>query len=151
MIKFFICANLESAFYLNKVIFRRILHKGWYFWWVDNSPVGKNRLTCHLRFSWNFQDLKIVVWKDIPVQNLLPERIFFYPENSVKNWTKNAKSRKIANILETARNIVNTSKFQPVAQLLSVLRGITVFLLLFFLFGYIEKNILVRNWTLFLR
>ena len=44
MIKFFIYANLELPFYLKKVIFGRVLHTGWYFWWVNNSPEGKHRL-----------------------------------------------------------------------------------------------------------
>ena len=33
-------------------------------------------LTCRLRFSSNFQDGKIVVWKDTQAENLLPEYIF---------------------------------------------------------------------------
>ena len=44
MMKLFILANFELPFYLKQVVFGRILPKGWYFWWVDNSPVGKNRL-----------------------------------------------------------------------------------------------------------
>jgi len=38
---------------------------------------------------------------------LLPECIFSTLKNSLKNLTKNAKTRKIADILETAKNIAN--------------------------------------------
>ena len=40
-----------------------------------NSWAPKITLFCRLRFSWNFQNLKIVVWKDTQAQNLLPECI----------------------------------------------------------------------------
>ena len=79
--------------------------------------------TCRLRFSWNFQDFKIVVWEGTPVQNLLPQSIFFCLKNCVKNWTKNVKTRKIANILETAGSIAKSSKFQFWALLSGVLQG----------------------------
>jgi len=61
--QFFIYANLELPFYFKKnVIFGRTLHKGGYFWWVDNSPVGENRLTkiqcllgCFVTSSYRYQ------------------------------------------------------------------------------------------------
>ena len=40
------------------------------------SSYKGSTLTCRLRFSWNFQNFKIVAWKDTQAQKLLPECIF---------------------------------------------------------------------------
>jgi len=51
---------------------------------------------------------------------------FFYLKNSVKNWTKNVKPRKITNTLKTAGNIAKSSKCQSLTQLLGVPQGIII-------------------------
>jgi len=44
------------------VIFGRISHEGWYFWWVDNSPVGKNRLRVRALEVCRFIQRVTVLW-----------------------------------------------------------------------------------------
>jgi len=56
---------------------------------------------------------------------LLPECIVYTLKTALK-LNKNVKTRKIANILETAQNIAKSSKFQPKALLRGVLQGITI-------------------------
>jgi len=56
-------------------------------------------LICRLRFSWNFQNIKIGSWKDSQAQSLLPEFIFSTLKTALKLNT-NVNSLKIAYILE---------------------------------------------------
>jgi len=49
-----------------------------------NLTYTGSTLTCRLRFSCNFQDLKIVLWKDSQAQNLLPECILSTLKTSLK-------------------------------------------------------------------
>jgi len=61
--------------------------------------------------------------KRYPSPKLVARMHFFYLTDSVKNWTKNIKTRKIANTLKTAGKIAKSSKFQSKALLLGVLQG----------------------------
>jgi len=48
------------------------------------------------------------VWKDTQAQNSLPEAIFSTLKTALKIQQKNVKTRKIDNILKTARNIAKS-------------------------------------------
>ena len=54
----------------------RVVH--WYALYLVRAYKGST-LTCRLRFSWNFQNVTIDVWKNTQAQNLLQECIFFLP------------------------------------------------------------------------
>jgi len=58
--------------------------------------------------------------KNTQAQNLLPNS-FSQPLKKRKKLNKNIKTRKIADILKTARNIAKSSKLEAQAMLQSVL------------------------------
>jgi len=66
------------------------------------------------------------LYEKIPKPKTCCQNSFLCLKNSVKNWTKNVKTRKIANILETAENIVKSSKFQSFATPLGVLQRMII-------------------------
>jgi len=94
---------------------------------VWNCPFKESTLTCRLRFPWNFQSFKVVVWKDTELQNLLPRCIFSTLTTALK---LNKKCENKMNcqycILKTAGNIAKSSKFYAQTLLLGVLPG-TIF------------------------
>ena len=67
------------------MILGRILHEGWYFWWVNNSPVGQNRLREIGRiFSIEIRNMKL--WKMPKLLNFtFPEGWFFFIVTML-NW-----------------------------------------------------------------
>jgi len=104
---------------------------------------GVPTLTCRLRFSWNFQDSKTVVWKDTQAQHLLPECIFL-PKHSVT---------KLNGIVKTWKNchyIGNVWKYRKILKI-SALDATFRCLFTRNYIGFKLHRKKIQNWTLFLR